>query len=202
MCHTSHTGRDANRLFLFPPTLVTCVSCIIDCPTTNEVFISLLVYFDRMSRLPNLSNLTSSLPSSNTQQQGSSTSNNNNSTSMSNTTSTSSNPTNHVATATATTQNTMPLFNYNSNSNSTPSTSHARTRSSSNPVESTSTSSGNTMQPSSSSPHSTFAVDSFNIHRLIIAGVTVASKFFSDVFYTNSRYAKVRFPPPHIHTWV
>lgn len=37
-----------------------------------------------------------------------------------------------------------------------------------------------------------FVVDSFNIHRLIIAGVTCASKFFSDVFYTNSRYAKVR----------
>lgn len=42
-----------------------------------------------------------------------------------------------------------------------------------------------------------FVVDSFNIHRLIIAGVTCASKFFSDVFYTNSRYAKVR-EPPHI----
>ena len=42
-----------------------------------------------------------------------------------------------------------------------------------------------------------FIVDSFNIHRLVIAGVTCASKFFSDVFYTNSRYAKVRdiFPP-------
>ena len=37
-----------------------------------------------------------------------------------------------------------------------------------------------------------FVVDSFNIHRLVIAGVTCASKFFSDVFYTNSRYAKVR----------
>jgi PHO85 cyclin-6/7 len=37
-----------------------------------------------------------------------------------------------------------------------------------------------------------FVIDSFNIHRLVIAGVTVASKFFSDVFYTNSRYAKVR----------
>ncbi|QRW04810.1 cyclin [Ceratobasidium sp. AG-Ba] len=36
-----------------------------------------------------------------------------------------------------------------------------------------------------------FAIDSYNIHRLLIAGVTVASKFFSDVFYTNSRYAKV-----------
>jgi len=39
-----------------------------------------------------------------------------------------------------------------------------------------------------------FVVDSFNIHRLVIAGVTCASKFFSDVFYTNSRYAKVS-PP-------
>jgi hypothetical protein len=37
-----------------------------------------------------------------------------------------------------------------------------------------------------------FVVDSFNIHRLVISGVTCASKFFSDVFYTNSRYAKVR----------
>ncbi|KAK5112918.1 hypothetical protein LTR62_003740 [Meristemomyces frigidus] len=36
-----------------------------------------------------------------------------------------------------------------------------------------------------------FVVDSFNIHRLVIAGVTCASKFFSDIFYTNSRYAKV-----------
>jgi PHO85 cyclin-6/7 len=39
-----------------------------------------------------------------------------------------------------------------------------------------------------------FVVDSFNIHRLVIAGVTCASKFFSDVFYTNSRYAKVKIP--------
>jgi hypothetical protein len=37
-----------------------------------------------------------------------------------------------------------------------------------------------------------FVVDSYNIHRLVIAGVTCASKFFSDIFYTNSRYAKVR----------
>lgn len=41
-----------------------------------------------------------------------------------------------------------------------------------------------------------FVVDSFNIHRLVIAGVTCASKFFSDVFYTNSRYAKVHISPP------
>ncbi|KAL5527516.1 hypothetical protein ACEPAG_6317 [Sanghuangporus baumii] len=36
-----------------------------------------------------------------------------------------------------------------------------------------------------------FIIDSYNVHRLVIAGVTVASKFFSDVFYTNSRYARV-----------
>ncbi|CAO1631419.1 unnamed protein product [Parajaminaea phylloscopi] len=42
-----------------------------------------------------------------------------------------------------------------------------------------------------------FAVDSFNVHRLVIAGVTAASKFFSDVFYTNSRYAKVGGLPVH-----
>lgn len=48
-----------------------------------------------------------------------------------------------------------------------------------------------------------FVVDSFNIHRLVIAGVTCASKFFSDVFYTNSRYAKVSDDHPsssfHLH---
>ncbi|AOA61602.1 PHO85 interacting cyclin [Komagataella phaffii CBS 7435] len=36
-----------------------------------------------------------------------------------------------------------------------------------------------------------FVMDSYNIHRLIIAGITVASKFFSDVFYKNNRYGKV-----------
>lgn len=40
------------------------------------------------------------------------------------------------------------------------------------------------------------AIDSYNVHRLVIAGLTVASKFFSDVFYLNSRYAKVRFSVP------
>lgn len=49
----------------------------------------------------------------------------------------------------------------------------------------------------SSSAASGFAIDSYNVHRLVIAGVTVASKFFSDVFYLNSRYAKVRLAPDH-----
>jgi PHO85 cyclin-6/7 len=50
-----------------------------------------------------------------------------------------------------------------------------------------------TDQPTVNGPATYFVVDSFNIHRLIISGVTCASKFFSDVFYTNSRYAKVGF---------
>lgn len=36
-----------------------------------------------------------------------------------------------------------------------------------------------------------FVMDSYNIHRLIISGITVLSKFFSDIFYKNLRYAKV-----------
>lgn len=36
-----------------------------------------------------------------------------------------------------------------------------------------------------------FVMDSFNIHRLIIAGITVSTKFLSDFFYSNSRYARV-----------
>ncbi|KAG6852291.1 Exocyst complex component S3 [Tephrocybe sp. NHM501043] len=36
-----------------------------------------------------------------------------------------------------------------------------------------------------------FVINSFNIHHLVIAGVTIANKSFSDVFYTNSHYAKV-----------
>ena len=55
---------------------------------------------------------------------------------------------------------------------------------------------GGSHVPIASSQATFFVVDSFNIHRLIIAGVTCASKFFSDVFYTNSRYAKVRLTSP------
>ena len=36
-----------------------------------------------------------------------------------------------------------------------------------------------------------FMINSFNVHRLIIAGYTVASKLSNDVFYKNSRYSKV-----------
>jgi hypothetical protein len=95
------------------------------CPTTYEVFLSLLVYFDRMTERVNKQNSWS-------------------------------------------------------------------TSSDSSSIATNSTTSGETTaQPPQ--PHHVFVVDSYNIHRLVIAGVTCASKFFSDVFYTNSRYAKVLF---------
>lgn len=36
-----------------------------------------------------------------------------------------------------------------------------------------------------------FVMDSYNIHRLLISAVTVSTKFFSDFFYSNARYARV-----------
>jgi hypothetical protein len=36
-----------------------------------------------------------------------------------------------------------------------------------------------------------FIINSYNIHRLLIAGVTVSAKFNSDIFFLNSHYAKV-----------
>ncbi|WFD43477.1 cyclin-like protein interacting with PHO85 [Malassezia psittaci] len=91
------------------------------CPTTNDVFLSLLVYFDRMSRV----GATGSFPDQHLDSSGST----------------------------------------------------------------------DSLEDSSSFDGFPgirgFAIDSYNIHRLIIAGITVASKFFSDVFYTNARYAKV-----------
>lgn len=40
-------------------------------------------------------------------------------------------------------------------------------------------------------PQQLFVMDSHNIHRLIIAAITVSTKFISDFFYSNSRYARV-----------
>ncbi|CCD22414.1 Pcl7p NDAI_0A02560 [Naumovozyma dairenensis CBS 421] len=74
------------------------------CPTTNDVFLSLLVYFDRISKRCNSTPTTNSINDNNSQM---------------------------------------------------------------------------------------FVMDSYNIHRLIIAGITVCTKFFSDFFYSNSRYARV-----------
>ncbi|KAM0755287.1 cyclin-related 2, partial [Meredithblackwellia eburnea MCA 4105] len=97
------------------------------CPTTNEVFLSLLVYFDRMARV-----------GLEAQRVG--------------------------------------LTGSGASGSPTMSSGNGTTTTTSNRL---------------------FAIDSFNVHRLVIAGVTVASKFFSDVFYTNSRYAKVGGLPLH-----
>jgi hypothetical protein len=133
------------------------------CPTTYEVFLSLLVYFDRMTEMVN----------------------------------------------------SRPIHRKRNRPELTPTRSHSSSATTHGPslsgypsVVTPPSSSGITAQDLKSSevliPSSLnldedegdefanfFVVDSFNIHRLVIAGVTCASKFFSDVFYTNSRYAKV-----------
>lgn len=47
------------------------------------------------------------------------------------------------------------------------------------------------MSKSTNTRATNLRIDSYNIHRLIISGVMVASKLYSDVFFTNTRYAKV-----------
>lgn len=89
------------------------------CPTTNDIYLSLLVYFDKISKKCN-NYMT----------------NNNNSI-------------------------------INNSSTHTDQTNNASTQS------------------------QAFVMDSYNIHRLLIAGVTVSTKFFSDFFYSNSRYSRV-----------
>ncbi|GAC93482.1 cyclin [Pseudozyma hubeiensis SY62] len=124
------------------------------CPTTNEVFLSLLVYFDRMSRMG-----TGAKPGANGEGE--------------------------VAgeaaglpraVERATGQQELGLDASARQSDGT---------------------SSKEVQPYTHPGIRGFAIDSYNVHRLVIAGVTVASKFFSDVFYTNSRYAKVGGLPPH-----
>ncbi|OAL33628.1 hypothetical protein AYO20_07135 [Fonsecaea nubica] len=134
------------------------------CPTTYEVFLSLLVYFDRMTEMVNRGLLgdVDKRPADS--------------------------PATAPESSTPTPRSPVPM-NVDSPQEhhdiSTP------------PSPSDSRHQSQTQHPSS--PQSSiptdlsqfFVVDSYNIHRLVIAGVTCASKFFSDVFYTNSRYAKV-----------
>jgi hypothetical protein len=142
------------------------------CPTTYEVFLSLLVYFDRMTEMVNRGFLQNMQ---------------------------------HQATESSTTGGAPPPSH-----SPMPMTIDSPAAPSGQPAVTTPPSSGS-IEPKDSEPHSAhslppspvlppgqgdlsqfFVVDSYNIHRLVIAGVTCASKFFSDVFYTNSRYAKVR----------
>lgn len=129
------------------------------CPTTYEVFLSLLVYFDRMTEMVN--NGTFPKFDEHRHQNGAPRRTDSNG-----------------STATERAENSM-------NADLVDSDDESDTRSPSMPQK----------LPSDLDAYNLthfFVVDSFNIHRLVIAGVTCASKFFSDVFYTNSRYAKVR----------
>ncbi|WFD33050.1 cyclin-like protein interacting with PHO85 [Malassezia sp. CBS 17886] len=118
------------------------------CPTTNDVFLSLLVYFDRMSRVGTLGNFPGEPPLG------------------------------------------EPLdpSQYGEGARAalvSPSWSAGGVG-----VRAVDSGAGSADSASFSGIRG-FAIDSFNVHRLVIAGITVASKFFSDVFYTNARYAKV-----------
>jgi hypothetical protein len=133
------------------------------CPTTYEVFLSLLVYFDRMTEMVNkghLERLRHGYESGTADQPDAAT---------------------PSGTASAERPHESPMVTPPSSSGMAAQDPKTQTISPSLDP-----------QGESESLSQFFVVDSFNIHRLVIAGVTCASKFFSDVFYTNSRYAKVR----------
>lgn len=136
------------------------------CPTTYEVFLSLLVYFDRMTEMVNRGFLIQA------QERAA------------------------LEAVTASGNTPQPR----SSGAEGPPRRDASTTPASGPMPSTDLSNPARVPPSppmQAGPgdlSNFFVVDSFNIHRLVIAGVTCASKFFSDVFYTNSRYAKVSLP--------
>lgn len=142
------------------------------CPTTYEVFLSLLVYFDRMTERVNAGPMLSlrqanqqSLERMNLGAKGN--------------------------TSTTITSEAVPEAA--SVQAATPPPSGSLGKQPEAPVQGTQPPSP-PQQDLDTDPYNLshfFVVDSFNIHRLVIAGVTCASKFFSDVFYTNSRYAKV-----------
>ncbi|KAI4241900.1 MAG: hypothetical protein L6R40_004299 [Gallowayella cf. fulva] len=140
------------------------------CPTTYEVFLSLLVYFDRMTEMVNHGSLRSFRD--------------------------------HEALANAN----SPDSNHPDSGDTAnpPSAQQATMKSASQDILTRPNDPTNVCPTDRPAPHPPptseeeaytlshyFVVDSFNIHRLTIAAVTCASKFFSDVFYTNSRYAKV-----------
>lgn len=120
------------------------------CPTTNDVFLSLLVYFDRLSRVGALGYFPGEPPLG---------------------------PNDAPSGAPMKPGTMSPISTPWSNNYSDP-----RSRAETN---------GPVPQGHGFPGINGFAIDSYNVHRLVIAGVTVASKFLSDVFYTNARYAKV-----------
>ncbi|KAF1987722.1 cyclin-domain-containing protein [Aulographum hederae CBS 113979] len=180
------------------------------CPTTYEVFLSLLVYFDRMTERVNAAPLQSLRQANEVslerakqaEAMSGSDGSRHSSIDMNNqrrAASSSSNLNTQQAQA-ATPPPSGSLGHPTTNSDSSSSGSHqtttakddATTARSQHPPSPPFPSAGESTRESD--PYNLshfFVVDSFNIHRLVIAGVTCASKFFSDIFYTNSRYAKV-----------
>ncbi|KAF2090854.1 cyclin-domain-containing protein, partial [Saccharata proteae CBS 121410] len=156
------------------------------CPTTYEVFLSLLVYFDRMTERVN-SGPMQSLRQANQQSLERAAA--------------ASEGSRHSSISVATLGNSSPVKAQDHVQAATPPPSGSLGK----PAAKPSSSSGSVKHAHPPSPPNHidpplgdsynlshfFVVDSFNIHRLVIAGVTCASKFFSDIFYTNSRYAKV-----------
>ncbi|KAK4973198.1 hypothetical protein LTR28_011837 [Elasticomyces elasticus] len=156
------------------------------CPTSYEVFLSLLVYFDRMTERVN-SGPMQTLREAN-QQALEHASNDSEGSSHS---SVSTIPMEDVSTSKSVQTATPPpsgSFGKQTQQGGVPGTPHSRPRGSASPPMSTE----NLYDVDPYNLSHFFVVDSFNIHRLVIAGVTCASKFFSDIFYTNSRYAKVK----------
>ena len=141
------------------------------CPTTYEVFLSLLVYFDRMTEMVNRGfiqdirqqasegSATAGLP-----------------------------PPSHSPMAM---NIDSPAVHADHPSVNTPPSSGSIEPKDHESRSATSVPPSPVLPPGQGDLSQFFVVDSYNIHRLVIAGVTCASKFFSDVFYTNSRYAKV-----------
>lgn len=148
------------------------------CPTTYEVFLSLLIYFDRMTEMVN-SGALPGFPGIEQHRRG------------------------HSRLPSDASSNGSSETAVNSSPGGADGDSSPRAPTIVSPPGSDSSDSQDSnIRPSPSIPPALpdsdaydlshyFVVDSFNIHRLVIAGVTCASKFFSDVFYTNSRYAKV-----------
>lgn len=136
------------------------------CPTTYEVFLSLLVYFDRMTELVNQGQSQSHWEGASIEPSG----------------------------TPASDHHQHQQHQQQQNQDSSIVTPPSSARMSAQDPKSPNSSISPALYPQGEDGNLShfFVVDSFNIHRLVIAGVTCASKFFSDVFYTNSRYAKVR----------
>ncbi|KAL2134458.1 hypothetical protein VTI74DRAFT_170 [Chaetomium olivicolor] len=146
------------------------------CPTTYEVFLSLLVYFDRMTERVNdmvmkseEARRTAQLETQQQQQQQQQ----------------------QQAQVAAGEDADTVMRDHDDDESSNATETDSELADSTDGDEENAAQAGRKSAPPAGPQATYFVVDSFNIHRLIIAGVTCASKFFSDVFYTNSRYAKV-----------